>query len=106
MTKEEQDSRVLFLIVLAQCFVEQLIELGEVGVFKLTQKQEANRFKESMMKIVNKDFGTPKAAEELFGLSEWVTESFGINFRLNKMPEETIKNFEEDWKELLNKYGL
>ena len=101
---EQQADKMLFLSCLSQCVVDSLDE--EIGEFRFKHKRVAKVFLEEHLKLMDKDFGSPIAVDQLVELSDWIRQVFEIMLKVGKRERIEQKCFQEDWILLLEKYKL
>jgi hypothetical protein len=101
---EEKANKLLFLAVLSQTCVDALDE--EIGSFKFKHKKVAKAFLEEHLKLMDKDFGSEVAVDQLVGLSVWIHDVFQIMLKVGKRTSLEQRLFQEDWENLLRKYEL
>jgi len=101
---EEKANKLLFLACISQTIIDALDE--EIGSFKFKHKKVAKAFLEEHLKLMDKDFGSEVAVDQLVGLSVWVHDVFQIMLKVGKKDEIDKKSFQYDWELLLEKYGL
>lgn len=101
---EEKANKLLFLATISQTIIDALDE--EIGSFKFKHKKVAKAFLEEHLKLMDKDFGSEVAVDQLVGLSVWVHDVFQIMLKVGKKGEIDKKSFQYDWELLLEKYGL
>ncbi len=101
---EQQADKMLFLAVLAQTVVDSLDE--EIGEFRFKHKRVAKAFLEEHLKLMDKDFGSPIAVDQLVELSDWIRQVFEIMLKVGKRERIEQKCFQSDWEHLLTKYKL
>lgn len=105
MTKREIDSeKLLFLAVLAQSINDEMEE--EIGTFKFKLKYKAKAFLDESLKLMNQDFQSLEAVDQLVNLSVWVKDVFDIMIEVGKRTPLDQKLFQSDWEQLLEKYKL
>lgn len=100
----EQANKLLFLAVLAQSTIDSLEE--EIGEFRFKHKKVAKAFLEEQLKLMNKDFGSPEAVDQLINLSVWIKDVFNIMLKVGQRTNIEQQCFESDWRILLEKYKL
>lgn len=101
---EQQADKMLFLSVLAQANIDALDE--EIGEFRFRHKRVAKAFLEEHLKLMDKDFGSPIAVDQLVELSDWIRQVFEIMLKVGKRERIEQKCFQNDWEHLLTKYKL
>lgn len=101
---EQQADKMLFLACLSQCVVDSLDE--EIGEFRFKHKRVAKVFLEEHLKLMDKDFGSPIAVDQLVELSDWIRQVFEIMLKVGKRERIEQKCFQSDWEHLLTKYKL
>ena len=104
MTQEDKADKLLFLAVLSQTCVDSLDE--EIGSFKFKHKKVAKAFLDEHLKLMDKDFGSEVAVDQLVGLSVWIHDVFQIMLKVGKRTSLEQKSFQYDWESLLEKYKL
>ena len=96
--------RLLFLSILSQCLIDN-IEDG-IGEFKKADKSFAKTFSDRLMAIMNKDFGSSKAVDQLVDLTIWLEDMFYIMIQVGEFDEEKTKEVQDDWEKFLSVHNL
>lgn len=102
--KEEKANKLLFLATISQTIIDALDE--EIGSFRFKHKKVAKAFLEEHLKLMDKDFGSEVAVDQLVGLSVWIHDVFQIMLKVGKRTSLEQRLFQEDWENLLRKYEL
>lgn len=100
----QKSEKLLYLAVLSQSLIDELDD--NIGVFRQKHKQLAKMFLNQHMEIMNQDFQSSEAVDQLINLSQWIKDLFMINIKVGTFEESKQKNFESEWQNLLIKYGL
>ncbi len=99
-----KQQRLLFLAVLSQCLIDN-IEDG-IGEFKKADKSFAKTFIDRLLAIMNKDFGSSKAVDQLIDLTLWIEDMFYIMIQMGEIDEQKTKEIQDDWEKFLSVHEL
>jgi hypothetical protein len=99
-----KEFRLLFLAVLSQCLADNIDD--GIGSFKQKHKQHAKTFLAELLKLMDKDFGSAKAVEQLIELTIWLEDMFNVMMQMGGFDEEKTKAIQDDWETLLLKYEI
>ncbi len=107
IAKEEVPSKKLLMCaVLAQTLIDELDDNITGNMFKMKTKQSAKRFLADLLQVMNQDFQSVEAVDQLVGMSSWLTQVFDVNYQIGKMDESRQVAFQYDWDKLLAQYGI
>lgn len=104
--KEVPSKKLMFCAVLAQTLIDELDDSITGNMFKMKTKQSAKRFLEDLLQVMNQDFQSVEAVDQLGGMSVWLTQLFDVNYQLGKMDTSRQVAFQYDWDKLLAQYGV
>ena len=101
---KKREFRLLFLATLSQCLIDNIDE--GIGEFKKADRSFAKTFFDRLMAIMNKDFGSPMAVEQLVELTVWLEDMFYVMMQVGEFGDEQTKQVQDDWKAFMEKYDL
>lgn len=101
---KKREFRLLFMACLSQCLIDQIDE--GIGEFKKADKAFAKTFLDRLMKIMDKDFGSAMAVNQLVELTVWLEDMFYIMMQVGEFTEEATKQVQDDWQAFLTKHNL
>lgn len=100
----EKANKLLFLATISQTIIDSLEE--EIGEFRFKHKKVAKAFLDEHLKLMNQDFGSSEAVDQLVSLSVWIRDVFDIMLKVGTRSNIEQQAFQSDWEDLLRKYKL